>query len=64
MCIRDSFAADGYIIQGGTPDTFERFVDRVVPVLQARGLTRRDYPGTTLRASFGLKEPVNQFSQQ
>ncbi|HCX00774.1 LLM class flavin-dependent oxidoreductase [Pantoea piersonii] len=60
----EHFAADGYIIQGGTPDTFERFVDRVVPVLQARGLTRRDYPGTTLRASFGLKEPVNQFSQQ
>ena len=60
----ENFATDGFIIQGGTPDTFERFVDRVVPVLQARGLTRRDYPGTTLRASFGLKEPANQFSQQ
>jgi alkanesulfonate monooxygenase SsuD/methylene tetrahydromethanopterin reductase-like flavin-dependent oxidoreductase (luciferase family) len=44
-------AADGFIIQGGTPDTFPRFVDRVVPILQARGLFRREYPGTTLRES-------------
>nr|WP_314689283.1 LLM class flavin-dependent oxidoreductase [uncultured Pantoea sp.] len=55
-------AADGFIIQGGTPDTFERFVDRVIPLLQARGLSRRDYPGTTLRASLGLQTPVNQFT--
>ncbi|QFG76654.1 hypothetical protein DMB90_10080 [Raoultella planticola] len=33
--------ADGFIIQGGTPDTFPRFVDRVVPILQQRGLFRR-----------------------
>lgn len=57
-------ATDGFIINGGTPDTFERFVDRVVPILQARGLSRREYPGTTLRDSFGLKQPVNQFTQQ
>lgn len=50
-------AADGFIIQGGTPDTFPRFVDQVVPVLQARGLFRTDYPGTTLRESLGLDEP-------
>ena len=55
-------AADGFIIQGGTPDTFERFVDRVIPLLQARGLSRRDYPGTTLRASLGLQTPENQFT--
>lgn len=29
-------AADGFIIQGGTPETFPRFVDEVVPLLQAR----------------------------
>ena len=56
--------ADGFIIQGGTPDTFPRFVDRVVPILQARGLFRREYPGTTLRESLGLTQPVNQFQQQ
>ena len=55
-------AADGFIIQGGTPDTFERFVDQVIPLLQARGLSRRDYPGTTLRASLGLQTPENQFT--
>lgn len=56
--------ADGFIIQGGTPDTFPRFVDRVVPILQQRGLFRREYPGTTLRESLGLTPPVNQFQQQ
>ncbi|OAT16852.1 nitrilotriacetate monooxygenase component A [Buttiauxella gaviniae ATCC 51604] len=58
----ESYAADGFIIQGGTPDTFPRFVDEVVPVLQSRGLFREEYPGTTLRESLGLAEPVNQFS--
>lgn len=60
----ETHATDGFIINGGTPDTFERFVDRVVPILQARGLTRRDYPGSTLRDSFALKQPVNQFTSQ
>ncbi|PMT97574.1 monooxygenase [Klebsiella sp. Kd70 TUC-EEAOC] len=57
-------AADGFIIQGGTPDTFPRFVDQVVPILQQRGLFRREYPGATLRESLGLAEPVNQFQKQ
>ena len=57
-------AADGFIIQGGTPDTFTRFVDQVVTILQKRGLIRREYPGTTLRESLGLAEPVNQFQKQ
>jgi hypothetical protein len=30
----------------------------------ARGLFRREYPGTTLRESLGLTLPVNQFQQQ
>jgi FMN-dependent oxidoreductase (nitrilotriacetate monooxygenase family) len=55
--------ADGFIIQGGTPDTFPRFVDRVVPILQTRSLFRQDYPGNTLRESFGLSLPANQFTQ-
>ncbi|MFX4316344.1 LLM class flavin-dependent oxidoreductase, partial [Enterobacter sp. 63] len=60
----DGFAADGFIIQGGTPDTFPRFVEQVVPVLQARGIFRTEYPGTTLRESLGLAQPENQFTQQ
>ncbi len=60
----EGYAADGFIIQGGTPDTFPRFVEQVVPVLQARGLFRTEYPGTTLRDSLGLDEPKNHFTQQ
>ncbi|HDS1153743.1 TPA: LLM class flavin-dependent oxidoreductase [Pluralibacter gergoviae] len=56
--------ADGFIIQGGTPETFPRFVAQVVPLLQTRGLFRRDYPGRTLRESLGLSLPENQFTQQ
>ncbi len=59
----DAGGADGFIIQGGTPDTFPRFVEQVVPVLQARGLFRKAYPGTTLRDSFGLAQPRNQFTE-
>ncbi|PLR53736.1 LLM class flavin-dependent oxidoreductase [Chimaeribacter arupi] len=55
-------AADGFIINGGTPVTFTHFVDQVVPLLQARGLFRTEYPGKTLRDSFGLAQPANQFT--
>ncbi|SQK72274.1 Putative monooxygenase moxC [Tatumella ptyseos] len=54
--------ADGFIIQGGTPEVFPRFVDQVIPLLQARGLFRKEYPGTTLRESFDLPLPENQFA--
>lgn len=60
----ESYAADGFIIQGGTPDTFPRFVEKVVPLLQARGLFRTEYPGTTLRESLGLSLPVHPSSPQ
>ncbi|ATF93042.1 LLM class flavin-dependent oxidoreductase [Cedecea neteri] len=59
----DERAADGFIIQGGTPDTFPRFVEQVVPVLQARGLFRTEYPGTTLRESFDLAPPENRYGK-
>lgn len=57
-------AADGFIIQGGTPDTFERFVDEVVPVLQAKGYYRTAYPGKTLRENLHLTTPENQFASK
>ncbi len=59
----DERAADGFIIQGGTPDTFPHFVEQVVPVLQARGLFRTEYPGTTLRESFDLAQPKNRYGK-
>lgn len=45
--------ADGFNIrQLISPTTFEEFVDEVVPVLQARGIYRTDYEGTTLREHY------------
>jgi hypothetical protein len=48
-------AADGYIIGSHiTPGGLDPFVDRVVPLLQERGVFRTDYQGTTLRDHLGL----------
>nr|WP_217363430.1 LLM class flavin-dependent oxidoreductase [Pantoea sp. CCBC3-3-1] len=54
-------AADGFIVRGGTPTSFDDFVDQVVPILQQRGLYRTEYAGATLRENLGLTEPENQF---
>jgi FMN-dependent oxidoreductase (nitrilotriacetate monooxygenase family) len=46
----ESYSCDGFILTPTLmPGMFEQFVRAVVPVLQARGLFRRDYAGTTLR---------------
>ncbi|MDR3512114.1 MAG: LLM class flavin-dependent oxidoreductase [Caulobacteraceae bacterium] len=56
---REGGGCDGFIIQAlQIPVEFELFVDEVIPVLQKRGLFRRDYAGTTLRDHLGLDEPV------
>ena len=51
-------AADGFnILPPYFPGGFDDFVDQVVPILQARGLFRRDYAGSTLRDHLGLTRP-------
>jgi FMN-dependent oxidoreductase (nitrilotriacetate monooxygenase family) len=48
-------AADGFnVLPPYFPGALVDFVDLVVPELQARGLFRREYTGTTLRDHFGL----------
>ncbi|NEL55471.1 NtaA/DmoA family FMN-dependent monooxygenase [Goekera deserti] len=48
-------AADGYVLVPHlTPGGLDPFVDRVVPLLQERGVFRTDYAGTTLRDHLGL----------
>jgi FMN-dependent oxidoreductase (nitrilotriacetate monooxygenase family) len=48
-------AADGYILVPHiTPGGLAPFVDRVVPLLQERGVFRTDYRGSTLRDHLGL----------
>ncbi|MCS5724082.1 NtaA/DmoA family FMN-dependent monooxygenase [Herbiconiux sp. CPCC 203407] len=54
-------AADGFILQPPVvPDQLELFVEHVVPLLQQRGLFRREYAGTTLRDHLGLTPPANR----
>ena len=52
-------AADGFnLMPDALPGGLEAFVDGVVPLLQQRGLFRRDYEGRTLRDHLGLSRPV------
>lgn len=54
-----SGAADGFnLMPPMLPDSLEEFVDRVVPVLQRRGLYRTEYTATTLRGHLGLERPM------
>nr|WTB08767.1 NtaA/DmoA family FMN-dependent monooxygenase [Streptomyces antimycoticus] len=51
-------AADGFILVPHlTPGGLDDFVDRVVPLLQERGVFRTAYTGTTLRDYLGLPFP-------
>lgn len=55
-------ACDGFnVMFPYVPGGLNDFVERVVPELQARGLFRRDYEGTTLREHLGLPRPENRF---
>ncbi|MFI1432557.1 NtaA/DmoA family FMN-dependent monooxygenase [Streptomyces lydicus] len=52
-------AADGFILVPHlTPGGLDPFVDRVVPLLQERGVFRTEYSGATLRSHLGLPEPA------
>ncbi|MFD6225101.1 LLM class flavin-dependent oxidoreductase [Nocardia asteroides] len=58
-------AADGFnIMPPYLPGGLEVFVDRVVPILQERGLFRTDYESTTLRGHYGLDPVESQFAPQ
>jgi alkanesulfonate monooxygenase SsuD/methylene tetrahydromethanopterin reductase-like flavin-dependent oxidoreductase (luciferase family) len=50
-----SDACDGFIIvPHPTPHGLDEFVDKVVPLLQGRGVYRTEYTGSTLREHLGL----------
>ncbi|MDH7637749.1 LLM class flavin-dependent oxidoreductase [Sphingomonas oryzagri] len=53
-------ALDGLNIHLGHPDQFDRFTGEVVPILQERGVFRRDYEHSTLRGHLGLPIPTNR----
>lgn len=56
-------AADGFIINALLPDGLQSFTEQVVPVLQRRGLFRKEYSGQTLRDHLGLPVPANRYAQ-
>ncbi|MFI1074321.1 NtaA/DmoA family FMN-dependent monooxygenase [Streptomyces puniciscabiei] len=49
--------ADGFLLAA---DGLEEFVDRVVPLLQERGVFRTEYRGATLRSHLGLDHPAGE----
>jgi hypothetical protein len=51
-------AADGFnLLPPYFPGSFDDFADHVVPVLQKRGLFRKEYTGHTLRDHLGIPRP-------
>ena len=49
---------DGYTLQPPrAPDDIAEFVDKVVPILQDRGVYPRRYEGETIRDRYGLPYP-------
>ena len=56
-------ACDGFnILAPHHPGGLQAFVNGVVPVLQRRGLLRREYEGQTLRDHLGLPRPPNRYA--
>jgi alkanesulfonate monooxygenase SsuD/methylene tetrahydromethanopterin reductase-like flavin-dependent oxidoreductase (luciferase family) len=56
-------AADGFILRVIRPKDFALFRERVVPILQRRGLFRTEYEHDTLRGHLGLPVPINRYAQ-
>jgi FMN-dependent oxidoreductase (nitrilotriacetate monooxygenase family) len=55
-------AADGFMLFESLPGQLEVFVEKVVPLLQERGLFRLEYEGETLRDRLGLAFPINRYA--
>ncbi|MGY3611018.1 MULTISPECIES: LLM class flavin-dependent oxidoreductase [unclassified Bradyrhizobium] len=54
-------ACDGFMVGEFLPGQLRNFVEKVVPILQERGLSRKEYEGSTLREHLGLHRPENMF---
>lgn len=58
-------AADGFNIMPPVyPVGLEAFTERVVPILQDKGLFRTEYSGTTLRDHYGLPRPESRYAAE
>lgn len=57
-------AADGFIIAVTAPGALDDFVDKVVPILQERGVYRKEYEADTLRGNLGLPFKESRYVKQ
>jgi FMN-dependent oxidoreductase (nitrilotriacetate monooxygenase family) len=55
-------AADGFTLRVTKPRDFALFRERLIPILQRRGLFRTDYEHDTLRGHLGLQVPENRYT--
>ncbi|SEM15923.1 FMN-dependent oxidoreductase, nitrilotriacetate monooxygenase family [Paenisporosarcina quisquiliarum] len=55
-------AMDLLLIRQEHPSGFDDFIDLVVPILQDRGIFRKEYESNTLRGNLGLPYPDNRYS--
>lgn len=55
-------AADGFNLRVTKPRDFALFREKVVPILQERGLFRTEYEHDTLRGHLGLPVPENRYA--
>ena len=61
----DKGGADGFnLMLPSFPDALVDFVDLVVPILQERGVFKKDYEGSTLREHLGLTKPESSYSKK
>jgi FMN-dependent oxidoreductase (nitrilotriacetate monooxygenase family) len=56
-------AADGFNLRVTRPSDFALFREKVVPLLQERGLFRREYQHATLRGHLGLPVPEHRWQR-
>jgi len=56
-------ACDGFNFRVSKPGDFALFREKVVPILQARGLFRTEYEHDTLRGHLGLPIPENRWNR-
>jgi len=55
----EEYGCDGFnIMPPVLPGNLDEFVDHVIPILQDRGIFRREYTGNTLREHLGLERPT------
>lgn len=55
-------AMDLLLLRQEHPSGFDDFIDLVVPILQERGIFRKEYESNTLRGNLGLPYPENGYS--